>query len=93
MLPQPQLLILDEPTNGLDPIGISELRELICSFPTQGITVILSSHILSEVEQMVDHIGIIANGKLGYEGEVHKGIDLERIFMNVVKTNTVGGYK
>lgn len=93
LLPQPQLLILDEPTNGLDPIGISELRELICSFPTQGITVILSSHILSEVEQMADHIGIIANGKLGYEGEVHKGIDLERIFMNVVKTNTVGGYK
>ena len=42
---------------------------------------------------MADHIGIIANGKLGYEGEVHKGIDLERIFMNVVKTNTVGGYK
>ncbi len=93
LLPQPQLLILDEPTNGLDPIGISELRELICSFPTQGITVILSSHILSEVEQMADHIGIIANGKLGYEGEVHKGIDLEKIFMNVVKTNTVGGYK
>lgn len=92
LLSQPQLLILDEPTNGLDPIGISELRELICSFPTQGITVILSSHILSEVEQMADHIGIIANGKLGYEGEVHKGVDLEKIFMNVVKTNT-GGYK
>ena len=73
-------------------LGIA-LRELICSFPTQGITVILSSHILSEVEQMADHIGIIANGKLGYEGEVYKGIDLERIFMNVVKTNTVGGYK
>ena len=93
LLAQPELLILDEPTNGLDPVGISELRELICSFPTQGITVILSSHILSEVEQIADHIGIIANGKLGYEGEVYKGIDLERIFMNVVKTNTVGGYK
>ncbi len=92
LLSQPQLLVLDEPTNGLDPIGISEFRELICSFPTQGITVILSSHILSEVEQMADHIGIIANGKLGYEGEVHKGVDLEKIFMNVVKTNT-GGYK
>lgn len=88
LLSQPELLILDEPTNGLDPIGISELRELICSFPSQGITVILSSHILSEVEQMADHIGIIANGKLGYEGEIHKGIDLENIFMNVVKINT-----
>lgn len=88
LLTQPKLLILDEPTNGLDPIGISELRELICSFPAQGITVILSSHILSEVEQVADHIGIIANGKLGYEGKIHKGIDLENIFMNVVKTNT-----
>lgn len=91
LLPQPELLILDEPTNGLDPIGISELRELICSFPAQGITVILSSHILSEVEQMADHIGIIANGKLGYENKIHKGADLEKIFMNVVNANAKGG--
>ena len=46
LLGEPKLLILDEPTNGLDPIGIEELRELIRSFPAQGITVILSSHIL-----------------------------------------------
>lgn len=91
LLPQPELLILDEPTNGLDPIGISELRELICSFPAQGITVILSSHILSEVEQMADHIGIIANGRLGYENKIHKGADLEKIFMNVVNANAKGG--
>ena len=67
LLASPKLLILDEPTNGLDPIGIQELRELIRSFPAHGITVILSSHILSEVEQIADHIGIIAAGKLGYE--------------------------
>ncbi|MCM1212810.1 MAG: lantibiotic protection ABC transporter ATP-binding protein [Blautia sp.] len=85
LLSKPALLILDEPTNGLDPIGISELRELICSFPAQGITVILSSHILSEVEQMVDHIGILADGKLGYEGEIPRGADLEELFMNVIK--------
>ena len=46
LLNSPKLLILDEPTNGLDPVGIEELRELIRSFPAKGITVILSSHIL-----------------------------------------------
>ena len=71
LLNNPNLLILDEPTNGLDPIGIEELRELIRSFPAKGITVILSSHILSEVQQTADHIGIIAGGVLGYEGKLN----------------------
>ena len=84
LLAHPKLLILDEPTNGLDPIGIQDLRELIRSFSAKGITTILSSHILSEVEQIADHIGIISNGKMGYVGEVHKDADLERIFMEVV---------
>jgi len=83
LLNNPRLLILDEPTNGLDPFGIQELRELIRSFPNQGITVILSSHILSEVEQVVDHIGIISGGILGYQGEIKKGQDLEQLFMDV----------
>ena len=85
LLNHPKLLILDEPTNGLDPIGIEELRELIRSFPEKGITVILSSHILSEVQQIADHIGIISNGILGYEKEIHPDEDLEALFMNVVK--------
>lgn len=85
ILNKPRLLILDEPTNGLDPVGIEELRELICSFPEQGITVILSSHILSEVEQIADDIGIISNGKLGYEGKLHSGENLEQLFMRIVK--------
>ena len=59
LLNNPKLLILDEPTNGLDPLGIQELRDLIRNFPKKGITVILSSHILAEVEQTADHIGII----------------------------------
>ena len=84
LLARPKLLILDEPANGLDPIGIWDLRELIRSFPTKGMTVILSSHILSEVELIADHIGILSNGKLGYEGEIHKNLDLERVFMDVV---------
>lgn len=87
LLNQPELLILDEPTNGLDPLGIQELRELIRSFPGQGITVILSSHILSEVEQIADHIGIISGGRLGYESEIHTGEDLEALFMQVVARN------
>lgn len=85
LLNNPQLLILDEPTNGLDPVGIEELRELIRSFLEKGITVILSSHILSEVQQIADHVGIIANGVLGYENELRTGENLEQLFMDVVK--------
>ncbi|MFR4352644.1 MAG: lantibiotic protection ABC transporter ATP-binding protein [Roseburia sp.] len=91
LLSNPQLLILDEPTNGLDPIGIQDLRELIRTFPQNGITVILSSHILSEVEQIADRIGIIAAGRLGYEDEIDRNSDLEGIFMDVVRTHSKGG--
>ena len=87
LLGNPKLLILDEPTNGLDPIGIEELRELIRSFPEQGITVILSSHILSEVQMCADYIGIISDGVLGYEGKLLPGQNLEDLFMEVVKKN------
>ena len=85
LLNYPELLILDEPTNGLDPVGIEELRQLIRSFPKKGITVILSSHILSEVQQTADHIGIITNGVLGYEGELCGQQNLEQLFMQVVR--------
>lgn len=87
LLNKPHLLILDEPTNGLDPIGIEQLRELIRSFPTQGMSVILSSHILSEVQQIADHIGIISGGVVGYEGALHASENLEQLFMDVVKNN------
>lgn len=83
----PKLLILDEPTNGLDPLGIEDLRNLVRSFPKQGITVILSSHYLSEVKQMADHIGIIANGVLGYQDKISKDQDLEKLFRQVVSEN------
>ena len=85
LLNNPKLLILDEPTNGLDPIGIGDLRELIKSFHKKGITVIISSHILSEVEQIADYIGIIANGQLWYQEKVQEDIDLEKLFLEVVK--------
>lgn len=83
----PKLLILDEPTNGLDPIGIEELRELIRSFPSKGITVILSSHILSEVAQVADEIGIISNGILGFNGKIKKEDDLEKLFKENIERN------
>ncbi|WP_044296511.1 lantibiotic protection ABC transporter ATP-binding protein [Robinsoniella peoriensis] len=86
LLNHPKLLILDEPTNGLDPFGIQELRELICSFPGKGITVIISSHILSEVNQMADYVGIISGGILGYQGKFNKEDDLEALFMEVAGT-------
>lgn len=87
LLNNPKLLILDEPTNGLDPVGIEELRETIRSFPSRGITVILSSHILSEVQQIADHIGIIAGGVLGYSNKINPEENLEKLFMQVIKEN------
>ena len=93
LLGNPKLLILDEPTNGLDPIGIEELRQLIRSFPAKGITVILFSHILSEVQMVADCVGIISEGFLGYEGPLEQGEDLEELFMNIVKENRKTGEK
>ena len=90
LLNSPKLLILDEPTNGLDPIGIQELRSLIRSFPSKGITVILSSHILSEVQLIADDIGIISNGILGYEGQMNKDENLENLFVEVVRKSQEG---
>lgn len=88
LLNHPKLLILDEPTNGLDPIGIQDLRELIRTFPAKGITVIFSSHILSEVENVVDTIGIISNGCLGYQGDLPDTSEgLERLFMEVARAH------
>ena len=68
LLGVPRLLILDEPTNGLDPAGIQEMRELICSLPGQfGMTVVVSSHLLSEIDQMANVVGIIREGELVFQ--------------------------
>ncbi|HHJ9779032.1 TPA: lantibiotic protection ABC transporter ATP-binding protein, partial [Streptococcus pyogenes] len=69
LINSPKLLILDEPTNGLDPIGIQELREIIESFKSEGMTIMISSHILSEVEHLADFIGFIYEGKIVLEKE------------------------
>lgn len=71
LLSKPDLLVLDEPTNGLDPAGIHEIRELIKELPHQyGMTVLVSSHLLSEIDQMATQVGIIMNGKLMFQDNI-----------------------
>lgn len=60
----PEVLILDEPINGLDPIGIAEVRKLLIDLKQSGVSILISSHILSEIESLADRIGIINDGKL-----------------------------
>jgi lantibiotic transport system ATP-binding protein len=84
LLNKPELLILDEPTNGLDPAGIHEMRALIRRMPEElGVTVFLSSHLLSEVEQIASHIGIIHEGKLLFQGTLAELQNKQRIQLNV----------
>ena len=90
LLTFPKLLILDEPTNGLDPAGIGEMRELIRALPkAYGMTVIVSSHLLSEIDQIADDVGIIAGGKLVFQDslealhDMDKTKSLEEIFLDI----------
>ena len=85
LLNRPKLLVLDEPANGLDPFGIEELRKMIRSFAESGISVIISSHILSEVEQVADDIGILHNGALLYQDRIDANENLEQLFMDIVR--------
>src|SRR5262245_35719494 len=69
LLHEPSLLVLDEPTNGLDPHGILEMRRLLASLNReQGVTILVSSHILSEIERLVTHVGVIHRGTMRFEG-------------------------
>jgi ABC-2 type transport system ATP-binding protein len=70
LLGHPDLLILDEPTNGLDPQGMAEMRELITTLAGDGHTVLLSSHMLSEVQEICDRVGVISGGELLTESTV-----------------------
>jgi ABC-2 type transport system ATP-binding protein len=70
LLPSPELLILDEPTNGLDPAGIVEMRELIRSLAEGGIAIFISSHLLAEIEHICDHLVMISEGRTVFQGEV-----------------------
>jgi ABC-2 type transport system ATP-binding protein len=70
LLASPELLILDEPTNGLDPAGIVEMRDLIRSLADEGMTVLVSSHLLAEIEHICDRLIMISDGKTVFQGEV-----------------------
>jgi ABC-2 type transport system ATP-binding protein len=70
LLKKPELLVLDEPTNGLDPGGISDMRELIADLADSGVTVLLSSHVLAEVQQLCTAVSIIGDGTLLASGRV-----------------------
>ncbi len=70
LLKEPEVLVLDEPTNGLDPAGIAEMRTLLRRLGDTGRTVVLSSHVLSEVEQTCDRLAMLADGRVVHEGTV-----------------------
>ncbi len=70
LLGDPKVLVLDEPTNGLDPVGIAEMRELIIELKNSGHTIIIASHLLDEVEKVCTHVAILKTGTLITTGEV-----------------------
>ncbi len=74
LLCKPKLLILDEPTNGLDPAGIKELREFIRKLADDGLSIFISSHLLSEIQTMCDRVAIISHGSIIFEGGVEQMI-------------------
>jgi len=72
LLGDPKVLVLDEPTNGLDPVGIAEMRELIIELKNSGHTIIMASHLLDEVEKVCTHVAILKTGTLITTGEVNE---------------------
>ena len=70
LLPDPELLVLDEPTNGLDPAGIHEVRDFLRALAAQGKTIFVSSHLLSEVQKLCDHVVVLRKGRLLFQGRV-----------------------
>jgi ABC-2 type transport system ATP-binding protein len=81
LLKDPDLVILDEPTNGLDPQGMAEMRKLIKDIGQGDRTVLLSSHLLGEVEQICDRVGVISNGKLVKQSTVQDLVGEEGVLV------------
>ena len=79
LLGNPKVLVLDEPTNGLDPVGIAEIRQLIIELRKSGHTIILASHLLDEVEKVCTHVAILKTGTLLTTGEVEEVLTDEEV--------------
>ena len=77
LVQEPKLLVLDEPTAGVDPAGAQEIRDLVLDLKRRGITILLSSHLLGQVQEICDRVGILANGVLVREGAVHDLLAIE----------------
>lgn len=77
LIHEPRLVILDEPTAGVDPLGSREIRDLILQLKERGVTVFLCSHLLEQVQEVCDHVGIIFNGKIVKEGKLDDLIAIE----------------
>lgn len=93
LLQKPDILILDEPMNGLDPDGIADLRELLLSLNESNMTILISSHILSELEQVVTRLGVLHEGRIVKELSTHdafqNGISLEKLYMQYTRGGNV----
>jgi ABC-2 type transport system ATP-binding protein len=85
LIQEPALLVLDEPTAGVDPAGAREIRDLILELKTRGITVLLSSHLLGQVQEICDRVGILANGVLVREGALSDLLGMENQTQFVVE--------
>lgn len=80
LLNDPEILILDEPTNGLDPQGIRQIRDIIRVIASQGTTILLASHLLDEVEKVCSHVVVLRKGEMLYQGSVHNMIENNSFF-------------
>lgn len=87
LLNDPEILILDEPTNGLDPQGIRQIRDLIRLIASQGTTILLASHLLDEVEKVCTHVVVLRYGKMLYQGPVDAMASNEGFFELEAKDN------
>jgi len=88
LLPNPKLLILDEPTNGLDPEGIQEIRQLLRSLADNGTTVFVSSHLLSELELISEYLVMLRKGEVVFAGPMQDLFDAQQPFMLVKTANS-----